>query len=47
MVASFVTPSSKQLFKIFELEAGFLNKDPTDWEEDSSYKAAARIVREL
>lgn len=36
-VASFVTPSSKQLFKILDLEAGFLNKDPANWEKDSSY----------
>ena len=46
-VASFVTPSSRQLFKILDLELGFLKKDPTDWEEDSSYQAAARVVREL
>lgn len=46
-VASFVTPSSKQLFKILDLEAGFLNKDPADWEEDISYQAAASVVREL
>ena len=46
-VASFVMPSSKQLFKILDLEAGFLNKDPADWQEDSSYQDAARVVREL
>ena len=46
MVASFVTPSSKQLFKILDLEAGFLGKDPANW-EDSSYQAAARVAREL
>ena len=46
-VASFVTPSSKQLLKILDLEAEFLNKDPAHWKEDSSYQAAARAVREL
>ena len=42
-----VTPSSKQMFKILDLELGFLKKDPADWEEDSSYQAVARVVREL
>ncbi|XP_043216604.1 uncharacterized protein LOC122378950 [Amphibalanus amphitrite] len=46
-VASFVTPSSKQLFKILDLETGFFKQDPAHWEEDSSYQAAARVVREL
>ena len=45
-VASFVTLSSKQLFKILDLDSGFLNMDPASW-EDSRYQAAALVVREL
>ena len=47
MVASFIMPSSKQLFKILDLDSGFLNMDPVDWEEDSRYQAATLVVREL
>ena len=46
-VASFVTLSSKQLFKILDLDPEFLNMDPANWEEDSRYQAAALVVREL
>ena len=46
-VVSIVTPSSNQLFKILDLEVGFLNKDPADWEKYNSYQSATRVVREL
>lgn len=46
-IENFISKGSLKLFDRFSLPTEFLEKDPTMWEDDESFKRGAEIVKRL
>ena len=43
-VADFITSASRRIFEAFDVNLNFLDKDPTEWEDDPTFQSSLKLA---